>query len=34
MTGLVNCKNEKDQIKNQGARVLAILYMYKDFYDA
>ena len=32
MHGLVSCKNEKDQIKNEGARVFTTLYM--DFSDA
>ena len=30
--GLVSCKNEKDQIKNEGASVFTTLYM--DFSDA
>ena len=32
MTVLVTCKNEKDQIKNEGARVLTTLNI--DFSDA
>ena len=31
MHGHVSCKNEKDQIKNEGARVFPTLYM--DFFQ-